>query len=76
MYPSEKYYIQNIVLSYLEVCLIDRESRKKIQEDIAKKRMPVLLAIINRNPEAEVQAVYAIQNFVSKLEHPPSMYHY
>ncbi|CAF1592091.1 unnamed protein product [Rotaria magnacalcarata] len=73
MDPSEKFYIRNIVLSYLEACLINRDPQKKIQEDIAKKRMTVLNAIIEHKPEAEIQAVYAIQNFVNKLEHPPKM---
>jgi translation initiation factor 4G len=73
MDPSEKFYIRNIVLSYLEACLINRDPQKKIQEDIAKRRMTVLNAIIEHKPEAEIQAVYAIQNFVNKLEHPPSM---
>ncbi|CAF4676148.1 unnamed protein product [Rotaria socialis] len=73
MDPSEKFYIRNIVLSYLEACLINRDQQKKIQEDIAKKRMTVLNAIIEHKPEAEIQAVYAIQNFVYKLEHPPKM---
>lgn len=75
MDPKEKFYIRNIVLSYLEACLIYRDQQKKIQEDIAKKRMTVLNAIIQHKPEAEIQAVYAIQNFVSKLEHPPSTSH-
>ncbi|CAF4325697.1 unnamed protein product, partial [Rotaria magnacalcarata] len=73
MGPSEKFYIRNIVLSYLEACLINRDPQKKIQEDIAKKRMTVLNAIIEHKLEAEIQAVYAIQNFVNKLEHPPKM---
>ncbi|CAF4655675.1 unnamed protein product, partial [Rotaria socialis] len=71
MDPSEKFYIRNIVLSYLEACLINRGLQKKIQEDIAKKRMTVLKEIIDHKLEAEIQAVYAIQNFVTKLEHPP-----
>lgn len=75
MDPSEQYYIRTIVLSYLEACLINNTLYKKIQENIAIKRIPVLDAIIEHNPQAEIQAVYAIQNFVSKLEHPPSMYH-
>jgi hypothetical protein len=73
MDSTEKFYIRNIVLSYLEACLINRDPLKKIQEDIAKKRMTILNAIIEHKPEAEIQAVYAIQNFVNKLEHPPSM---
>ncbi|CAF3624998.1 unnamed protein product [Rotaria socialis] len=73
MDPSEKFYIRNIVLSYLEACLINRGLQKKIQEDIAKKRMTVLKEIIDHKLEAEIQAVYAIQNFVTKLEHPPKM---
>ncbi len=73
MDPNEKFYIRNIVLSYLEACLIDRDPRKKIQEDIARKRITILNAIIEHKPEAEIQAVYAIQNFVNKLEHPPSI---
>jgi hypothetical protein len=56
----------------LEACLINREPQKKIQEDIAKKRMTVLNKIIQKRPEEEIQAVYAIQNFVHKLEHPQS----
>ncbi|CAF0862239.1 unnamed protein product [Rotaria sp. Silwood1] len=73
MDPNEKFYIRNIVLSYLEACLINRDPQKKIQEDIAKKRMTILNAIIEHKSEAEIQAVYAIQNFVNKLEHPPKM---
>ena len=72
MDSKEKFYIRNIVLSYLEACLINRDPQKKIQEDIAKKRMTILNAIIEHKSEAEIQAVYAIQNFVNKLEHPPS----
>ncbi len=34
--------------------------------------MTVLNQILQRNQEAEIQAVYAIQNFVHKLEHPQS----
>ncbi|CAF5199834.1 unnamed protein product, partial [Rotaria magnacalcarata] len=73
MNSEDKFYIRNIVLSYLEACLINREPQKKIQEDIAKNRMTVLKTIIGHRPEAEIQAVYAIQNFVNKLEHPPKM---
>ena len=73
MDPNEKFYIRNIVLSYLEACLIHRDFRNKIQEDIAKRGMTVLNTIIEHKPVAEIQAVYAIQNFVGKLEHPPSM---
>ena len=73
MDANEKYYIRNIVLSYLEACLINRESQKKIQEDIAKQRTNVLKQIIaTRREEYELQAIYAIQNFVHKLEHPKS----
>jgi len=72
MNSNDKFYIRNIVLSYLEACLINREPQKKIQEDIAKKRMAVLNTIIEKKPEKEIQAVYAIQNFVNKLEHPQS----
>ena len=72
MNDKDKFYIRKIVLSYLEACLINREPQKKIQEDIARQRMTVLNAIINHQPKAEIQAVYAIQNFVHKLEHPPS----
>jgi hypothetical protein len=72
MNPTDKFYTRNIVLSYLEACLINREPQKKIQEDIAKKRMTVLNTIIEHKPEKEIQAVYAIQNFVDKLEHPQS----
>ena len=73
MDSNEKFYIRNIVLSYLEACLINRGPQKKIQEDIAKKRMTVLNAIIEHKLQEEVQAVYAIQNFINQLEHPPSM---
>lgn len=52
--------------------MINRDSQKKIQEDIAKKQTGVLNKIINHQPEHEIQAVYAIQNFVHKLEHPQS----
>ncbi|CAF3724371.1 unnamed protein product [Rotaria sp. Silwood1] len=72
MDANEKFYIRNIVLSYLEACLINRDPQKKIQEDIAKKkRMTVLNAIIQHKIETEIQAVYAIQYFINKLEHPP-----
>ena len=37
MNPNDKFYIRNIVLSYLEACLINRDPRNKIQEDIARK---------------------------------------
>jgi hypothetical protein len=72
MNSNDKFYIRNIVLSYLEAWLVNREPQKKIQEDIAKKRMTVLNTIIEKKPEKEIQAVYAIQNFVHKLEHPKS----
>ncbi|CAF3130422.1 unnamed protein product [Rotaria sp. Silwood2] len=72
MDPNKKFYIRNIVLSYLEACLISIDSPKKIQGDIAKHRMTILNTIIDHKPEAEVQAVYAIQSFVHKLEHPPN----
>ena len=73
MDPNEKFYIRNIILSYLEACLINCDPQKKIQEDIAKRRMTVLNATIEHKPEAEIQAVYAIQNIVHKREHPSSM---
>ncbi|CAF2962251.1 unnamed protein product [Rotaria sp. Silwood2] len=73
MDPNENLYIRNIVLSYLKTCLINRESQKKTQEDIAKKRMTILNVIIEDKLEAEIQTVYAIQNFVNKLEHPPKI---
>jgi len=73
MNVDDKYYVRNIVLSYLEACLINRENtQKKIQENIARKRMTVLKEILQKGQEHEVQAVYAIQNFVHKLEHPQS----
>lgn len=72
MNSDDKFYIRKIVLSYLEACLIIRESQKKIQEDIAKKRMKVLTTIIGDKSENQIEAVYAIQNFVHKLEHPQS----
>jgi len=53
--------------------LINRESQKKIQEGIANQRTTVLNEIIDHKPENEIQAVYAIQNFVTKLEHPQKM---
>ena len=72
MNSEDKFYIRNIVLSYLEACLINHEPQKKIQKDIATQRLTVLKTIIERKPKKELQAVYAIQNFVSKLKHPPS----
>lgn len=72
MKPDDKFYIRNIVLSYLEACLIIRDGQKKIQDDIAKKRLTILNKIIDHTLEHEIQAVYAIQNFIHKLEHPSS----
>jgi hypothetical protein len=74
MNESDKFYVRNVVLSYLEACLINRDPQKKIQEDIAKSRMTILNTIIKHEREAEIQAVYAIQNFVHKLEHPSSKF--
>ncbi|CAF0727027.1 unnamed protein product, partial [Didymodactylos carnosus] len=74
MDPSDKYYIRNIVLSYLEACLVTRDpNNKKINEDVAKKRMAILSSIIQHEQDKEIQAVYAIQNFITKLEHPSKM---
>ena len=70
MNKADKFYIRNIVLSYLEACLINRDSQKKIQEHIMNERMPVLKTLIDNDQDAEIQAVYAIQNFVHNLEHP------
>ncbi|CAF4007899.1 unnamed protein product, partial [Adineta steineri] len=73
MDPHEKFCIRNIVLSYLEACLDTHNSQKKIQEDIARERMTILNDIIEHDPEVELEAVYAIQNFVNKLGNPPKM---
>ncbi|CAF1343736.1 unnamed protein product [Adineta steineri] len=73
MDPHEKFCIRNIVLSYLEACLDTHNSQKKIQEDIARERMTILNEIIEHDPEVELEAVYAIQNFVNKLGNPPKM---
>ena len=72
MNPQDKFFVRNIVLSYLEACLINRGKQIKIQEDIAKSRTTVLNKIIEGGEGAEIQAVYAIQNFVHRLEHPQS----
>ncbi|CAF1438269.1 unnamed protein product [Adineta steineri] len=73
MDPHEKFCIRNIVLSYLEACLDTHNSQKKIQEDIARERMTILNEIIEHDPEVELEAVYAIQNFVNKLGNPTKM---
>lgn len=75
MNPEDQFFIRNIVLSYLEACLVNREGQKKIQKCIAKIRMPVLNQIVNHSLEAEIQVVYAIQNFVHKIDHPPSNFY-
>lgn len=72
MNENEKFYIRNIVLSYLEACLVNGTSQTKIQDEIAQNRMAILSEIIEHKPEAEIQAIYAIQNFVHRLEHPQS----
>lgn len=73
MNENDKFYIRNIVLSYLEACLVNGKQQTKMQEDIARTRMAVLSKIIEHKPEAEIQAIYAIQNFVHRLEHPHKM---
>ncbi|CAF1332756.1 unnamed protein product, partial [Didymodactylos carnosus] len=74
MDSSDKYYIRNIVLSYLEACLVTRDpNNKKINDYVAKKRMGILSSIIQHEQDKEIQAVYAIQNFITKLEHPSKM---
>ena len=72
MNKTDKFYVRNIVLSYLEACLINRESQKKIHEGIMSKRISVLKKIVGEDQETEIQAVYAIQNFVHDHEHPSS----
>ena len=72
MNENDKFYIRKIVLSYLEACLVNGKQQTKMQEDIARTRMAVLSKIIEHKPEAEIQAIYAIQNFVHRLEHPHS----
>ena len=72
MNPASKYYIRNIVLSYLEARLVDRDEKQSIQDFIEKQNMNILRSIIETKSEDEIQAVYAIQNFVTKLGHPPS----
>ncbi|CAF0971392.1 unnamed protein product [Adineta ricciae] len=73
MNPASKYYIRNIVLSYLEARLVDRDEKQSIQDFIEKQNMNILCSIIETKPEDEIQAVYAIQNFVTKLGHPSKM---
>ncbi|CAF0970215.1 unnamed protein product [Adineta ricciae] len=73
MNPASKYYIRNIVLSYLEARLVDRDEKQSIQDFIDKQNMNILRSIIETKSEDEIQAVYAIQNFVTKLGHPSKM---
>ena len=72
MNENDKFYIRNIVLSYLEACLVNGKQQAKIQDDIVQNRIGILSKIIEHKPEAEMQAIYAIQNFVHRLEHPHS----
>jgi len=73
MNPSNKYYIQNIVLSYLESCLVvDDPTKPVIDQSAATQRTRILKSIIRHDNEREIQALYAIQKFIVKLNNPPS----
>ncbi|CAF1537332.1 unnamed protein product [Adineta ricciae] len=74
MNPSDKYYIQNIVLPYLESCIAVYESNKPIiDQSAAQQRAYILRSVIDHDKEKEVQAINGIQTFVIKLKHPPKM---
>ncbi|UJR37779.1 hypothetical protein I4U23_030471 [Adineta vaga] len=73
MNSDSKFYIRNIVLSYLEAHLKDFDENETMQDFIENQRLNILHEIIQDKPEAELEAIYAIQNFVTKLEHPQKM---
>ncbi|CAF1396770.1 unnamed protein product [Adineta ricciae] len=74
MNPSDKYYIHNIVLSYLESCIAVHESNNPIiDQSAAQQRAHILKSVIDHDKEKEVQAINGIQTFVIKLKHPPKM---
>ncbi|CAF2157538.1 unnamed protein product [Rotaria magnacalcarata] len=74
MNPSDKYYIQNIILSYLESCLVVQNPTKaRIDEYAIRQGICILKSIIHDDNEKEIQVLYAIQNFIVKLEYPPKM---
>ena len=73
MNSSDKYYIQNIVLSYLESCIAVHDSNNPIiDQSAAQQRAHILKSVIDHDREKEVQALNGIQTFVIKFKHPPS----
>ena len=46
----------------------------KANEDTIKARKDILQHFIKSNPKLELQALYAIQSLMTKLEHPSGMY--
>lgn len=51
-------------------CLLSG-STMKLNENIIKSHKDVLQHYIKNNPEMELQALYAVQALMHKLEHPP-----
>jgi hypothetical protein len=53
--------------------LVDKTGEPhKLNEDTLNKFSRLIVLYVDNSPELELQALYAIQAFVTRLQHPPS----
>lgn len=69
---KDKFYIRNIILSFLESCPGNSSDACSSLMEKRDESWPILQKIINEQLENEIQAIYAIQNYVHALQHPNS----
>lgn len=66
---------RNLVTLYLFklsfLCLIGKGNNAKVDPTKVTARAAVLLKYLDHSAEFELQALYALQALVHKLEHPP-----
>ncbi|BFZ23225.1 hypothetical protein BsWGS_26263 [Bradybaena similaris] len=64
----DKHFIRSVVAAVVNAAI--SPTTKKLKEDVLKSRKEVLQCYIKNNAEMELQALYAIQALMHKLEHP------
>ena len=58
----------------LKLCVTGSGSSARVAPEIIKARGDVLQKYLDHQPESELQALYALQTLVHKLEHPQGVF--
>ncbi|XP_064423938.1 eukaryotic translation initiation factor 4 gamma 3 isoform X2 [Latimeria chalumnae] len=70
---SSATFIRALMTAVCKAAIVGECSSCRVDASIIKQRVPVLLKYLESDPERELQALYALQALIVKLDQPPNL---